>query len=150
MATPGQSLVDRYSQLVANDTIGLAAAAAPKVFLVKAPFTPGPQLLPGSLTKAAFTGSSALSPATGPQQFFNDSIGGGRVVQLNEPAGGWHWKCTAVTGLPETIYGYYVADQGDGTLWGSALFDTPVNITAINDAVDIAFIRFTLPPGVIY
>lgn len=147
MATPGQSILDKIAQLLASDVGGLGAAAAPKVFLVKSAFTPGPALLIANLTKAAFVGSGSKSPTAGVQLSFNDTVTGGRVVQLVEPAGGWHWEATTAVGLPETIYGYYIADSGDGVLYGSALLPAPVVISQIKDAVDIPFVRFTVIPG---
>jgi len=42
---------------------------------------------------------------------------------------------TTVTGLPLTLYGYYVLDTDGGELLGCALFDTPVICTQIGDGV---------------
>lgn len=44
-------------------------------------------------------------------------------------------------GSPETIYGYYVTDNADAVLLGSALLDTPVTISASGQGLDIANIK---------
>jgi hypothetical protein len=146
---PSQFLVNRIQALLATDTTTLApAASACKVHLAMAAFVPSAALLIGGLTEATFTGYAALLAGTGTQQSFNDVASGGRVVQLLEPAGGWHWQTTGTTGLPMTIYGWYVTDNGTTTLYGSALFATPVLLTLTGDSVDIPQVRILIPPGV--
>jgi len=146
---PSQFIIDRVRALLAGDTTTLAAAAAMKVRLAQAAFVPGPTLTIASFTIATFTGYADLLAGIGTAQQFNDP-GGGRVAQLLEPAGGWHWQATAGTGLPQTIYGYYVVDNGATQLYGSALFTTPVVLSGTGDAVDIPQIRITLPAGALF
>jgi len=136
-------ILDALQTLLATDTATLAPAAlAVNVHLTTTAFTPGNALTVADFTEAAFVGSTALGAGVGPQQAFSDPVTGDRIVQLLEPAGGWHWDCTSLTGLPETIYGYYVTDNGNTDLYGSARFDTPLVINAIGQAVDIPQVRF--------
>lgn len=146
---PSQFLVNRIQTLLATDATTLApAASACKVHLAMASFVPSAALLIGGLTEATFTGYAALLAGVSTQQTFNDPLTGGRIVQLLEPAGGWHWQTTGTTGLPMTIYGYYVTDNGTATLYGSALFSTPIVLSLTGDAVDIPQVRILIPPGV--
>lgn len=146
---PGQIIVDRIRTLLATDTTTFALAATPgKIHLAINSFSPSAALLVGSFTEATFVGYAALSLATGPQQTFNDSLTGGRVMQLVEPLGGWHWQTTATTSLPQTVYGFYCTDNGNAALWGSQLLPAPVPLNAIGDAVDIGNVRISFPPGI--
>lgn len=143
--TPTTVLNASVNGLVAADTTKLASATALKVHLIQAPFTPGADTSFGDLTEATFTGATAKSPATGAQQAFFDPVAGSWVVQLTEPAGGWHWVTTDAVSLPQTVYGYAVTNGAGSVTFGSALLDNPVNLVASGDAVDIGFLRFTLP-----
>lgn len=146
--TPTKALLDRVATLLASDTTTLAPASlATKVHLAVAPFTPGPNLTPSSFTEASFTGYSALSAGTGTQQEFFDPATGNRIIQVLEPAGGWHWQATGSSGLPQTVYGYYITDNGGTTLYGSALLSSPVTLQSSGDGVDVGNVRFGLVPG---
>jgi hypothetical protein len=146
--TPTNVLLDRMAALLAADATTLAPAALNvHVHLAMAPFTPGPTLTVASFTEAAFTGYAALNAGTGGQQSFADPGTGNRVIQLLEPAGGWHWATTAGAGLPITIYGYYVTDNANAVLYGSALLPTPVTLAATAQGVDVAQVRFALIPS---
>lgn len=142
--TPTNLILDEMQDLLAGDVATLAAVTAMHVHLAMAPFTPGPTRVVGDFTPATFTGSTAKNAGTGTQQTFVDAISGARVIQLLEPAGGWHWLCTAITNLPQTIYGYYVTDTADTDLYGCVAFTTPIILTASGQAIDVANIRFTM------
>jgi hypothetical protein len=144
---PGNTILDAIVNLLAGDTATLASLTAMKVHLAKAAFTPGPGMVPGDFTEAAFTGSTALDAGTGTQTVFVDPATGLRTIQIEEPAGGWTWLCTAGTGLPETIYGYYVTDNAGAVVYGAQRFTTPITITASGQAVNISWIRFTFLAG---
>lgn len=147
MSQPTSVIVDAARDLLAADTGTLAPAAlAVHVHLIAEPFVPGLDTDFTALTEATFTGGAAKSAGVGPQQSFNDP-GGNRVVQLLEPAGGWHWQCTVAPGAPETIYGIVYTDNADAVTYGSALLDSPVVITAVGDSVDVPNVRISLPPS---
>lgn len=143
-------LLDRLATILSTDTGSLApAAGGVKVHLASAPFNPAPSLLLAGLTEATFQGYAALLAATGAQMEFVDPVTGNRVVQLQEPAGGWHWATTGAVGLPMTIYGIYVTDNGVTVLYGSQLFSTPVVLTASGQGIDQGQVRFQLAPPTI-
>lgn len=138
------------ADLLAADPATLAPAAlANHVHLIIAPFVPSPDTDLASLTPATFTGSTPKNAGVGTQQSFVDPLTGNRVVQLLEPAGGWHWQCTAAPAAPETVYGYVVTDNADAVTYGSALLDEPVEIADVGDALDIDQVRYTIPVGMI-
>jgi hypothetical protein len=144
--TPGQTLLNRLGTLLATDTGSIASATlAVKVHLAIAPFTPGLALLPGSFTEATFAGYAALLGAVGAQQNFGDPLTGFQTIQLVEPAGGWHWVTTALTALPQTVYGWYVTDNGNANVFGSGLFSAPFPLSAIGQGVDIGNLRWQIP-----
>jgi len=143
---PGQSLINQLVNLLAGDATTLAPAAANnKVHLAQVAFTPAPTLTPASFTEATFTGYAALLAGVSTQQVFFDPATGNQILQILEPAGGWHWKTTNATGLPQTIYGFYMTDNGNTTVYGSALFATPIVLNGSGQGVDIAQVRFTFP-----
>ena len=146
---PTQVILDEIQTLLATDVATLAAAAAKHVHLIKAPFTPGPQTALSGLTPADFTGSTAKNAASGNQQQFNDPITVQLVVQLVEPLGGWHWQATDAVNLPQTIFGFVVTDLANAVTFGSALLDTPVQLLAAGDAVDVGNIRFSFVAPVV-
>jgi hypothetical protein len=150
MITPTNTLLARLQTLLQTDTGSIASATlACKVHLAIAAFTPSVTLTIANLTEATFTGYAALVGGTGNQQAFFDPVTGQRQVQLLEPAGGWHWQASGTTGLPMTVYGWYVTDNGVANLYGSALFPTPITLTNIGDAVDVPNIRFAIPTNAI-
>src|SRR5260221_9396342 len=141
------SVIDNaLSDLLAADTTTLAPAAnANKVHLIKAPFVPGGTADFTGMTEATFTGATALGAGRGTQQSFNGRPGVSRIVQLLEPVGGWHWKCTVAPATAEVIYGYCCTNQAGTVTYGCQLFDTPITIAAIGDAIDIPEVRFDIP-----
>jgi hypothetical protein len=146
---PTQFIVDKVRTLLATDTGSLAAVAAMKVRLAQNAFVPAPSRVLADFTIATFGGYADLLAGIGNAQQFNDPATGGRVAQLLEPAGGWHWQATGAA-LPQTIYGYYVVDNAGVQVLGCALFTTPVVLTANGDAIDVANIRITFPPNVLF
>jgi hypothetical protein len=140
---PTNTILDAIVNLLAADATTLANLTALKVHLAIAAFTPGPGLTPSDFTEATFTGGSALAAGTGTQEVFVDPSSGLRTIQIKEPAGGWHWLCTAGTGLPQTVFGFFVTDNGDTTVYGSQRLSAPLTITASGQAIDLPWIRFT-------
>lgn len=92
---PNRALWEAIQDLIAADTGTLAAASAMHVHLAAANFNPTLDLALGTLVEATFTGSAALNCGTGTQPTYYDMVEGFRVVELKEPAGGFHWTCTA-------------------------------------------------------
>jgi hypothetical protein len=147
---PTNVILDSLATLLATDASKLADPAnAVHVHLAQNAFTPAAGLLIGSLVEATFDGSTAKNAGLGAQQEFLDGLSGRRTVQLNEPAGGWHWQVTGVTALPQTIYGFYVTDLADAVVYGSARLDAPVLLNGIGQAIDVANVRFTFQTPVL-
>lgn len=141
---PTSVISEQIVDLLAADTTTLAPALnGCKVHLIKAPFTPGPTTDLASLTPATFTGSTPLVAGTGTQQVFVDPVTSLRILQLLEPAGGWHWACTVDPSPSETIVGYCVTDNAGTTTYGSALLPAPITINAAGQGIDLPQIRFT-------
>jgi hypothetical protein len=145
--TPGQTLINRMVNLLASDATTLAPAAnAVKVHLASAAFVPSPALIVGNFTEATFVGYAALLAGLNAQQVFFDPSTGNQIIQLIDPAGGWHWQTTGAAGLPQTIYGWYVTDNGVATVYGSQLLSAPLTLTVSGQGVDVSFVRLTFPP----
>jgi hypothetical protein len=133
---------------IANDPAGLdPVALAVEVRLAKVNFSPGSQLIPANFTQADFDGYAKLDAVLGEAQIFFDPTSGLTQIQLNEPAGGWHWETTGLTFLPQTIYGFYVTTNGAAVLIGCALFTPSLPLTIVGQGIDIDQVRFTLVAG---
>jgi hypothetical protein len=146
---PTTLLANKVGALMSADTTTLAAATAPKVHLASAAFTPSLGLLVGGLTEATFTGYAALAAgATGTQINYLDPVTGNQIVEIKAPLGGWIYNCTGSTGLPMTIYGYYLTDNTSANLYASALLPGgAITLTASGQSVELANARFTFPPS---
>lgn len=145
---PSSQLANSASTLVAADVANLAAAAATKLHLASAAFTPALGLLLSGVTECTFTGYAALAAgATGAQTQYFDPASGNSIVEVKSPAGGWVFKCTGTTGLPQTVFGSYLTDNGVTVLLGSQLLTPNVTITASGQGLEIPNARFTFPPS---
>jgi len=147
---PTKVIEDRFAALLATDTTTIAAVgSAPNVHLIKEAFVPSRTTDFLSMEEAGFTGGGAKAATAGNQQSFTDPVTGNTVVQLLEPVGGWHWQATVAPASPQTIYGWCVTDNADAVTYGSDLFDDPPIVTSIGDAVDIPFVRYSIPLGIL-
>ncbi|SRR6266545_2116887 len=141
---PTQALINASAAAIAADAAALADADFLHVYLIMAAFTPNNNLVIGDLVKATFTGAAAKATITATMQKFTDPQTGEWIIQIPEPAGGWHWQTTDTANLPQTIYGYALTDLNEITLWGSALLDAPVVLNGVGQGVDIGQVRFRL------
>ena len=140
---PSQALIDQIAALLATDADTLAPATnANKVRLVVTPFTPAPGLDIASLTFANFDGGAPIAGETGDQPIHIDPATGEWIITMKEPLGGWAWKVTGVTNLPQTVYGYALTDSAGMTLLGSAVLPTPVGLTAVAQGLDLGEVSF--------
>lgn len=147
--TPGQAILTQVANLLATDATTLApAAGGVAVKLASNSFSPSPGLSLASLTEATFPGYTAKNAGVGPQQLFGDPITQYLIVQLLEPAGGWTWLSTGAPPVAETIFGFYVTNNGGTVLYGSALLAAPITINGGGQGVSVGVIRFTFPPTV--
>lgn len=146
----GQMLPTRaFLQLVANaiaaDALGFAELTPfVRICLAKNPFTPGPDLVLDDLTAADFDGYAVKHAGDASPSVFTDPNTGEWIIQLDSPAGGWHWQANGVTNFPQTIYGWYCTAADGDTLHAAELFSSPITLTAIGDGIDIAEARVRL------
>lgn len=141
--TPSQALLDSIPPLVAADAAFLAELTPfVKVSLVKSNFVPSPDLDVSLLTLADFTGATPIHAADASPQVFLDPATNEWIVQVDPAAGAWHWQTTALTNLPQTIYGWILTDNAGTTLIASDLFPSPIVLQIIGQGIDIPAVRF--------
>lgn len=146
--TPTQVMLDSVATAVATDTAVLANALFLKVFLVKAAFTPGNNLVVSDLTPADFAGSTPLANTSATILKYKDPATGEWIVEVPAPAGGWHWQTTSgVTNLPQSIFGWAVVDNTSAILYGTALLPAPLLLNSLAQGVDLPSVSFRLSQG---
>lgn len=134
---PTKSVRAAAAILLAADAATLAPAAlANHMTLVKEPIIPGESLVFADITVADFDGSTAIDVGVGTQPSAFNPGSNDLVIDLKPPAGGFRWETTGVTNLPQTIYGYVLLNNADDTILAAGVFDTPIELTAINQRVD--------------
>lgn len=143
---PAQAFIDAIATAIGADTDWLAAPTTfVALHLAKAAFTPSPALDIGTLEEANFVGYAAIHAASAATQVFKEPDSEQLVIQVREPAGGWHFETTSGVGLPQTVYGYYLTSSDGTDLIGSALLpDGPFTFTDNGQGLDIAQVRFLL------
>ncbi len=145
---PTKVLEAAIAAAIGADVTTLAEATPfVEVQLYKAAFTPGPDLVPGSVTEADFDGYGAKHAASAATQVFTDPATGEKLIQVREPAGGWHWETSGITHLPMTIYGYGLAKSDGSALYATATFDTPIVLNGSGQGIDVPQVRLRLPSG---
>ncbi len=145
---PMIALRTALGDLLAADIPTLAPAAANKIALVAANFTPDENLVLADLTLATFTGSAPKAGAAGAQQVGVDPATGDQVITNLAPAGGWRFECTVAPATPEPIYGFALTNNAGAVLLAVGLLAVPISIAAVGDYVDLGAveIRFVLQP----
>lgn len=135
---PTRALREKAMQLLAADAATLAPAAnANKIALVKAAFVPAETLVFADLDLADFDGSTPILGNTGAQPEGLDPATNDSLVDITPPVTGYRFETTGVTNLPQTIYGFALVNNAADTLLASGLFDAPIELTAINQRVDV-------------
>jgi len=141
-------LQNQAAALLGADTTTLAEATPfVAVSLIKEPFTPSRTLTWADVVEADFDGYAELHAASAATQVFTDPATSDNVMQARDPAGGWHWVTTGLTNLPQTIYGYVLTDSAQTDVYASALFDVPVVLNAVGQAVDVGQVNVRIPVG---
>lgn len=141
--TPSRVIFDAIPDLLAKDPATLSAALPMYVRLVIANFVPALDLDLTLLTFATFTGSADLAVTAGDQAVYYDAVSGLLTIELLEPAGGFHWTCTADPADPETVYGIVVVDNAKTVLIGSMLLDPAPVISSAGQGMDVGFLQFS-------
>ena len=149
MGSPSQFIFQRAVNLLAADTTTFASNSdeAPKMVLIKDAFVPSLTLTYADISPilADFTGYAAIGAATGTQNTAEDPLTSDYLLQFKAPVGGFRWE-TADASPNQTIYGWACIDDQNSNVYYSALFDTPIPLTGINQVVEIdtADIRYIL------
>lgn len=133
---PNLTIYQKLMQLLVADTSTLAPAAnPPKLKLAKADFTPTLSMVPGDFTEADFDGYSAVASPVNAQLQSLDPLTGDSVGEMKQPAGGYRYETTGTTGLPMTIYGYYLENDGGTEVYGAEKFAEPIILVATNQSI---------------
>lgn len=149
MGVPTNLIYDSMAAALATDTTTLNATPRPKVALIAAPFTPLPTFVPADLTFATFTGSAPKSASTIALNSFIDPATGDRLVQLGEPAGGWHFECTVTPASPEVIHGAAILNDALDELYHMWKLDVPVTVSLDGHAIDLDPAQVRIPLNVL-
>jgi len=96
------------------------------------------------LTKATFDGYADKAAGASPFAVGIDPVTGDQIITINEPAGGWRWETTGVTNLPQTIYGFALANAAVNLIHGAQLLDNPVPLSASGEEVNLGSVTFRL------
>lgn len=145
------ALADRIGPALSADDLSLGPASSPcKVALIENDFSESVDRVIGDLTICAVAGLTPIAAAVGDQYESRDPSTGEIVVEMKPPAGGWYFECTSATGLPKTIYGFAVINNGGTTLFMCERFETPIEITAINQVVPVNRVCLRIDPTKIF
>ncbi len=142
--TPTQALLDAVAAAIAADTAALAAAGFLHVYPVKQAFSPGIGLVVADVPKADFDGGTPKVTSSATILTGIDPQTGEWILEIPEIAGGWRWEVSGTTNLPQTIHGFALTNVGESTLWGTALLDAPVVLTAVSQVVEVGSVAFRL------
>lgn len=138
----------KAAQLLAADTATLAPVAnAIVIALVKAAFIPAEDLLLVGVTVADFDGSNPLDVKLGAQPESLDPPTTDSVIDLVPDLGEFRWTTTGITNLPMDIFGYVLLNNAQTVVMASALLDTPIHLSAIDQRVDIGDPTISLRAG---
>lgn len=144
---PMKAVRQKLATLLAADASTLAPATdANKVALIVAPFSPSENLVIGDLTLASFAGGDPIAGTAGTQGTGNIPGTGQQRITMVEPAGGWHWKCTADPATPQTITGLALINNAGDTLLGVQAINPTVTISFSGDEYDAGSIDMTFVP----
>lgn len=128
MNAPTKAAVDKLLQVMGADSTQLGNAS---IGLIKAPFTPSPNLAIGDITEANYTGYARQGIGT-PTVTFTGSDG------LEYVEGTTRQFMPSDTITPNTIYGMFLTTgSGTVTLWGTDAFGSPVYLTGPGHQVTI-------------
>lgn len=141
---PTKALRNAAMELLADDVATLAPVAGNKLVLYINDMTPSENSELADFTPATFTGSTPIvvEPLTQPEGYVPGS--GDSRIALSPPAGGFRWECTAGTGLPQTVYGYYLTDTTGADYLAAQRFTDPIVIANVGDAIEVTNAWLTL------
>ncbi len=138
--TPSQAIFERLLVMLGNDTTTFlkTAGGLNLVLLIKAPFTPGQDLVIGDLTEADFDDYLPRDVVDGAQPQSLDPATGDSLMTLAAGAVPYLWETGSSFSGTQTIYGYAITDSTKAVLLGSELLPNgPVLLTAPNQSIQI-------------
>ena len=131
---PSTEILYRVATLMAT-TSPLGEGTPVQIILIKAPFTPSPDLLLTAVVEADFDGYLQTKATNGDKLVSADPENGDARIDLQPAAADRFWVVTGNTNLPQTIYGYAVIHTATASLLGSELFPSPVTLTASGQSI---------------
>ena len=135
--TPSRRLFDSIGTLVGTDSANLDDAAGTHLHLAGAAFVPSLDLDITHLIEPSYPGYAAVPSGTAAPFVYYDSANGLYTVQVQEPAGGWHFGCTSDPTDPAIIYGWFLTDHTDAFLLGSGLLNPQITVNRGGQAFDL-------------
>jgi len=142
---PSQNFLHSIAAALAADTTWLAEATPfVSLHLAQNDFNPNLQMTLADLTECTFTGYAAINAASAATQTFYDPTTLEDVIQVREPAGGWHFACSGTPSPAQQVTGWYLTDSGATKLIGCQRFEETILITSVLQAVDVDQVRFQL------
>jgi len=114
---------------------------------IRSPYTPGIDLEFADLDLSDFDVSTALVQDAVPV-IYSDPATGDIIINLEEPAGGWQWITTALTNLPQQVWGYALLNAAGNSLVAvtEPLVD-PLTLSAVGEGIDAGPLTFRVPVG---
>lgn len=145
---PTTAIRRKAMQLLAADAATLAPVAD-EIFigLVKEQFNSSEALAFAGITLADFDGSDPIPLTVGAQDEGIDPVDNSSRIDLSPPIGGFRFVVTGATNLPQTIYGYVLLNHAKTGVLASELLETPINLTAIDQVIDVGDPILSLPFG---
>jgi len=133
---PTRAIREKANQLLAADTATFAQAADPNHLVpLMEDFASGESTLPEDCIAADFDGSTPLELGLGAQPEGLNPGTNDSLIHLEQPDGGARWETTGTTNLPQTIYGFAHMNEAHTVLYGTHRLDTPIVLTAANQAL---------------
>ncbi len=144
---PSRTLAGLLSSLLAADTSSIAHGTnAVKVGVVTENINPTLDSVIGDFTVATADGLAALSGVVGAQLESVDPVTGELIVEIKPPAGGFRFELTGVTGAPYTVYGFVLMNSAASAWYGFEKLETPITLTAVNEAITAPALKFRIDP----
>lgn len=96
------------------------------------------------LTLATFDGYADKAAGASPFAVGVDPVTGDQIITINEPAGGWRWETTGLTNLPQTIFGYALANGAVNLIHAAQLLNEPIPLTVVGEEVNLGTVKFSV------
>lgn len=145
--SPTKRLIDHL--IVAMVSTGPFSDDFQQIALVKAPFTPSPDLVLADVVLADFADSTPweTNDAGNFQQFINNTTENYEI--LAGSSGRPVWTANSGSNLPQTIFGGVMIDETTTEVTASFLFPVPRTLTKPGQGIFISLLLFTVTPTII-